>query len=78
MERRHNKRKRDAAGDAALKENAAKRQERAVKARVRQRKQGRILSSRLTVSRWGREAGRVKLALFTLTHPQFARVGRRS
>lgn len=70
--------KRDAAGDAALKENAAKRQERAVKARVRQRKQGRILSSRLTVSRWGREAGRVKLALFTLTHPQFARVGRRS
>ena len=69
--------KRDAARDAALKENAAKRQERTMKARVRQRKQGRILSSRLTVSRRRGEVGRVKLALFTLTHPQFARVGRR-
>ena len=67
-----------AARDAALEQKAGKRQERAAKARVGHGKQGRILSSRLTVSRWGREAGKVKLALFTLMHPQFARAGRKS
>ena len=65
--------KRAAARDAALEEKAAERQARAAKACARGRKQGRMLSSRLTVSRRGREVGRVKLALFTFSHPQFAR-----
>ena len=70
--------KRAAAREAALEEAATPRQQRAAKTCVCQKKQGQMLSSRLTVSRRGREAGRVKLALFTLSHPQFARVGRRS
>ena len=70
--------KREATRDAALEEKAAKVQKHAVQAFVRERKQGRMLSSRLTVSRRGREVGRVKLTLFTLTHPQFVRVGHRS